>query len=96
MSAHLTADALRRVGIFSPAAVDALIRRNRAGLAQTVEEGRALIGVLSTQVWHQQFVESALSTNPLLAAHASVLLTDRVSGTDRPSYAFATNADIRS
>jgi hypothetical protein len=37
-----------------------------------------MVGVLSTQLWHHQFVESALSITPLPARGASVLLTDRV------------------
>jgi asparagine synthase (glutamine-hydrolysing) len=73
---HLTPEALRRVGIFSPAAVGGLVRRCRPGLSPAPAETRALIGVLSTQLWYHQFVESALFVTPLPAAEASVLLGD--------------------
>ena len=73
---HLTTEALRRVGIFSAAAVGGLVRRCRAGLSTALGENQAMIGVLSTQLWHHQFVESALSVTPLPASEASVLLGD--------------------
>jgi asparagine synthase (glutamine-hydrolysing) len=73
---HLTAEALQRVGIFSPAAVGGLIRRCRAGLSPVLGENQAIVGVLSTQLWHHQFVESALFISPLPASEASVLLGD--------------------
>jgi asparagine synthase (glutamine-hydrolysing) len=75
---HLTSEALRRVGIFSAAAVGGLVRRCRAGLSSAHAENQALIGVLSTQLWHHQFVESALFIAPLPVSEASVLLGDRV------------------
>ena len=74
---HLTPEALRRVGIFSPAAVGGLLRRS-SGPNPAFGEYPAMVGVLSTQLWHHQFVESALSITPLPARGASVLLTDRV------------------
>jgi asparagine synthase (glutamine-hydrolysing) len=74
---HLTPEALRRVGIFSPAAVGGLLRRS-AVPNPSFGEHPAMVGVLSTQLWHHQFVESALSITPLPARGASVLLTDRV------------------
>jgi len=73
---HLTSEALRRVGIFSAAAVGGLIRRCRAGRTGPNEENQALIGVLSTQLWHHQFVESALFIAPLPVSEASVILSD--------------------
>jgi len=73
---HLTTEALRRVGIFSAAAVGGLIRRCRAGLSPALGENQAIVGVLSTQLWHHQFVESALFVSPLSASGASVLSGD--------------------
>jgi asparagine synthase (glutamine-hydrolysing) len=73
---HLSTEALRRVGIFSPAAVGGLVRRCRAGLSTALGENQAIVGVLSTQLWHHQFVESALFITPLPAREASVLLGD--------------------
>jgi asparagine synthase (glutamine-hydrolysing) len=71
---HLTPEALRRVGIFSPAAVGGLVRRCCAGLSDTLGENQAIVGVLSTQLWYHQFVESALSVTPVAATEATVLL----------------------
>jgi asparagine synthase (glutamine-hydrolysing) len=75
---HLTTEALKRVGIFSPAAVSGLVRRCCAGLSQALGENQAMVGVLSTQLWHHQFIESALFIPPLPASEASVLLGDGV------------------
>ncbi len=73
---HLTSDALRRVGAFSPTSVDGLVRRCRAGLATGFRENQAMVGVLSTQLWHHQFVERAVFPEPLPVRGASVLLTE--------------------
>ena len=73
---HLTTEALRRVGIFSPAAVGGLVRRCCAGVSHALGENQAMIGVLSTQLWYHQFVESALFVPPLPVTQASVLLGD--------------------
>jgi asparagine synthase (glutamine-hydrolysing) len=73
---HLTADALRRVGVFSPTSVDGLVRRSRAGLATGLRENLTLVGVLSTQLWHHQFIEHAPSPIPLPVQGASVRLTE--------------------
>jgi asparagine synthase (glutamine-hydrolysing) len=73
---HLTTEALKRVGIFSPAAVGGLVRRCCAGLGPALGENQTMVGVLSTQLWHHQFIESALFITPLPASEASVLLGD--------------------
>ena len=52
------------------------MRRCRAGLNVTQEESQAMVGVLSTQLWHHQFIESALFMAPLPVSEASVLLSD--------------------
>jgi asparagine synthase (glutamine-hydrolysing) len=76
VSDHLTADALRRVGVFSPTSVGGLVRRCCAGLATGFRENQALVGVLSTQLWHHQFIERGLSPIPLPLHGASVRLTE--------------------
>ena len=73
---HLTPDRLRRVGVFSPTSVDGLVRRFRAGFATGFRESQALVGVLSTQIWHHQFIEGAVSVEPLSIRGASVVLTE--------------------
>ncbi len=75
---HLSAEALRRVGIFSAPAVAGLVRRSRAGSSLALGENQAMVGVLSTQLWHHQFVQTALLITPLPASEASVLLGDSV------------------
>jgi asparagine synthase (glutamine-hydrolysing) len=46
---------LDATGLFDPAKVSGLVRRGRAGKATGYREGMALVGVLSTQVWHERF-----------------------------------------
>jgi len=76
---QLGTDALQRVGIFSPKAVQGLIRRCNAGLVTGFRENQALVGVLSTQLWHERFIQRAVSVNPLPVRGASVLLDDSTS-----------------
>ena len=71
----LTPEALRRVAVFSPAAVGGLVRRCSAGVSSSAEN-RTMIGVLSTQLWYQQFIESALLVSPAPISNASVFLGD--------------------
>jgi asparagine synthase (glutamine-hydrolysing) len=73
---HLTPEAIRRVGIFSVPAVSELVRRCQSGRTPALEENKSLIGVLSTQLWYHQFVESALLITPLPVSEASVFLSD--------------------
>lgn len=73
---HLTPDALRRVGVFSPTSVAGLVRRCRAGLATGFRENQAIVGVLSTQLWHHQFIEHVASAAPLPVRGASVMLSE--------------------
>jgi asparagine synthase (glutamine-hydrolysing) len=73
---HLTSEALRRVGIFSPSSVGGLVRRCQAGLSPSSGDDQAMVGVLSTQLWYYQFIESALQVAPLPAREASVILGD--------------------
>jgi asparagine synthase (glutamine-hydrolysing) len=92
---HLTPEALRRVGIFSPAAVGGLVRRCRSGVNSAFGQGAAMIGVLSTQLWHHQFLESAVSVTPLPARGASVLLTEGLPSPSVKTPNFPSHADIR-
>ena len=74
--AQLSREALERVGIFSPAAVSGLVQRWHAGATATLGEQRAMIGVLSTQLWHSQFLDRTLFVQPLPVRDAAVLLGD--------------------
>ena len=44
--------------IFNPDAVAGLVRRCRAGLATGVGENQALVAILSTQLWHREFLDA--------------------------------------
>jgi asparagine synthase (glutamine-hydrolysing) len=92
----LAPDALARVGVFSPAAVAGLMRRCRAGLATGFRENQAFIGVLSTQMWHRQFIEERVSTPPLPIRNATVMLSDSVAAGSYPiTPTLSTNANVR-
>ncbi len=49
--------ALSRVGLWDPGRVKGLLRRCRGGKANSVREGMALVGILSAQLWHAQFID---------------------------------------
>ena len=76
---HLSGDAIRRVGIFSASAVEGLVRRCQAGLVTGYRENQAVIGILSTQLWHHHFIEKAINVVPLPPQGASVVLDDSMS-----------------
>jgi asparagine synthase (glutamine-hydrolysing) len=57
---RLSPSALRAAGIFDDRRVAGLLRRCRAGLANGPREGMALVGILSTQVWWEQFFTSVM------------------------------------
>ena len=60
----LAPESLAATGIWDAGRVEGLIRRCRAGRAEGVREGMALVGVLSTQLWHRAFIGSAARTYP--------------------------------
>ena len=66
------------VGIWSPRAVAGLVRRCRAGSAISFRENQALLAVLSTQLWHHQFVANAVATQPLSLHAADVVMHEPV------------------
>jgi asparagine synthase (glutamine-hydrolysing) len=51
--------AIRDAGVFEPAAVAGLVRRCEAGRATGFAENQALVGILSTQLWHDTFVRAS-------------------------------------
>jgi asparagine synthase (glutamine-hydrolysing) len=60
----LSSEALQETGIWDPGRVAGLLRRCRAGKATGFREGMALIGVLSTQLWHRAFFVQGLGNYP--------------------------------
>ena len=71
---------LRDTGVFDPEPVGGLVRRCQAGLAAGARESQALVAVLSTQLWHQQFFRARRRITPLPLEGADVLLSDEASG----------------
>ena len=57
VSELLSPEALERTGIFDARIVAGLLRRCRAGRATGFRESQALVAILSTQLWHREFVE---------------------------------------
>ena len=76
----LSPAALAEIGIWDPSRVEGLVRRCRAGRATGMREGMALIGVLSTQLWHRAFVGVPAASYPLETAEPRV----RIDRTNRP------------
>lgn len=56
VEALLDPASLARTGIFSPHAVAGLVRRCRAGRASGFRESQALVAILSTELWHREFL----------------------------------------
>ena len=52
----LAPSALREAGYFDPNRVERLVKKIRAGRAIGAKDNMALVGILSTQVWHATFV----------------------------------------
>lgn len=70
--------AVRDAGFFEPAAVSGLLRRCRSGRAGGVRESQALVGILSTQLWHQEFFRSSRTTTALPLDRGEVLVGDGI------------------
>jgi asparagine synthase (glutamine-hydrolysing) len=75
---HITPEAIERVGIFSPSAVNRLVRRHQAGLGTGYRDHEAVLGVVSTQLWHHQFIQTKPTIEPLPTSRASVILGDEI------------------
>ena len=53
----LSEDALRASGLFDPKRVQLLVKKIRLGRAIGYKDNMALVGILSTQVWHHHFMQ---------------------------------------
>ena len=69
----LSADTVRTLGYFEPAAVEGLTRRCRRGQATGFRENQALVAILSTHLWHRKLL-SDQPTVPLSADGADVVI----------------------
>jgi asparagine synthase (glutamine-hydrolysing) len=77
----LSPAAIESAGVFAPKLVGALLDRCRSGRPITNREEQGFVAVLTTQLFHRQFMELPQAVKPLDLAKADVLLTD--SSSDR-------------
>jgi asparagine synthase (glutamine-hydrolysing) len=68
----LAPDALDDTGVFDAPRVAGLLRRCRAGRATGVREGMALVGILSTQLWHRAFFDGTQDAYPAETAEPRI------------------------
>jgi asparagine synthase (glutamine-hydrolysing) len=90
----LSGGSVQETGVFSPKAVAGLVRRCQSGQATGFRENQALVAVLSTQLWHDQFVATRVYPRMLDIRAADVVLQDSrsasysdASALNPPSYA---------
>ena len=77
----LDAKNVEKVGLFDPAAVAGLVRRCRSGRATGFRENQALVAVLSTQLWHEEFCAAPAATAALPVEGADVMVSDLAGAT---------------
>ncbi len=68
VEALLDPASLARTGIFNPPAVAGLVRRCREGRAQGFRESQALVAILSTELWHREFLGAPVQASAALTA----------------------------
>ena len=64
MEESLSPAALAETSIWDAGRVEGLLQRCRAGRATGMREGMALVGILSTQLWHAAFCEAGPDAYP--------------------------------
>ena len=67
---------VRDRGYFNPAAVEGLVRRCRSGRSLGFRENQALVAVLSTHVWDQEFIRQRPAVKALDIAGADVVMRE--------------------
>jgi asparagine synthase (glutamine-hydrolysing) len=72
----LDSAALEETGIFAPAAVEGLVRRAKAGRTISDAENQAVVAILSTQLWHREFMGAPRQVAPLAWEDADVRTGD--------------------
>src|SRR3989442_12582654 len=68
VEALLDPASLRRTGIFNPQAVAGLVRRCRAGRAEGFRESQALVAIVSTELWHREFLGAPIPARVVATA----------------------------
>ena len=74
----LDPSALDRTGFFDPQAVAGLVRRCEAGRVTGFAENQALVAVLSTQLWYQEFCTQPFAPSATPLGRADIRLGDAV------------------
>jgi asparagine synthase (glutamine-hydrolysing) len=67
----LSTDVVARYGYFDPSKVTRLVQKIEAGRAVGERDGMALMAILSTQLLHRQFLDSAHTEFEVAATHAA-------------------------
>jgi asparagine synthase (glutamine-hydrolysing) len=80
----LSPEVVRRIGIFDPIAVAGLVRRCAAGLATGFGENQALVAVLSTHLWHHEFMVSRSAPAPVDYVPSDAPLRGVIAVSDEP------------
>lgn len=57
VNALLSEDTIKKCGYFDPRKVQLLVNKARAGRAIAFKDNMALVGILSTQIWHHLFID---------------------------------------
>jgi asparagine synthase (glutamine-hydrolysing) len=61
----LSPEAIARTGLFDPAAVTRLYEKAATSPRLSEADGMAVVGVLSTQLWHRSYISAFTPTRPL-------------------------------
>ena len=67
----LSESKLRNAGYFDPQKVQLLVRKARQGQAFAYRDNMALVGILSTQIWHHHFVDGHAQQTTTALRHGS-------------------------
>jgi asparagine synthase (glutamine-hydrolysing) len=76
----LSPESVLAAGAFEPAAVAGLIKRCREGRAAGIREQQALVGILSYQAWHREFIRDFRAPEPLAIGGADVVMQPSLAG----------------
>ena len=73
----LSPSGLAETGVWDARRVSRLLERCREGRASGVREGMALVGILTTQLWHHEFISQGAGQSPAETAEPRVRIDRR-------------------
>lgn len=79
----LSESKLRNAGYFDPQKVQLLVKKARQGGAFAYRDNMALVGILSTQIWHHHFVDGHAANTKTTLQHGSNGLRANLSSSNR-------------